>query len=132
MVRIRRYFKFTHITRKIVLIILLLLIFDVLAAGLSPLLRERFRFFSGKSEVHILSDLMFLEGAIIFAVGAFAASGSRLLGGSRHHHPYIEEKMASARNVRKPRKKVMGSGILMMIIGASFMATSIAIGVLLV
>jgi len=57
-------------TRRISLLTLILLSADIIVS-LSTSLLQAIDFFYGKSELRILSDLLFLEGAIIFSVGAF-------------------------------------------------------------
>ena len=57
-------------TRRISLITLILLSIDIIVSLLTPFL-QTIDFFSGKSGVRMLSDLLFLEGAIIFTIGAF-------------------------------------------------------------
>ena len=65
-----RTLKLPKETRKISLIMLILLGIDIIASLLTPHLQS-IDFFSGKSEVRILSDLLFFEGAAIFTVGSF-------------------------------------------------------------
>jgi len=98
-------FKFPRVTKKIVLVVLLLLFFNALIAvfGFS-FLHENFWFFADKSATCILSDLLFLEGAIVFTVGAFVASGA----------------------------SIFRFGIVVMIIGAILISSSIVIGTFLI
>lgn len=67
---IKEKLKFPKETRKISVVILILLSVDIILSLSTPLL-QKIDFFYGKSEVRMLSDLLFLEGAAIFAVGAF-------------------------------------------------------------
>lgn len=103
-----RHFKLSPITKKIVLIVSLLLIIDVLLVVFGgPFLSERIWFFSGKSATHMLSDLLFLEGGVIFAAGVFLFL------------------------VAEFRPRQHSKGILLTIAGASLIGLSIALGALL-
>jgi len=127
MVRIKEYLKIPKLIRNTVLVFLLVLISDVLAAGLWTSLLHGC--FFGYSQKLITCDLLFLEGAIIFAIGAFLASGiTWLLGVSRYPRGryYVEEKMGN--DIRKSRKKQLRTGIFMMILGAMLIGSSVAIG----
>lgn len=69
-------------TRRISFIILILLTADIIVS-LSTSLLQAIEFFSGKSELRTLSDLLFLEGAVIFSVGAFWGFASKDLHSRR-------------------------------------------------
>lgn len=100
-----KYSKFPAVIKKIVLVVFVILIFDILVAGIWTFLDKGNWFFSDKSQVRILSDLLFIEGAITFAVGAFIALGMS--------------------------KTMLATCARVMIIGASLMGSSMAIGMLL-
>lgn len=126
MVRIKKHLKIPNVIRNIVLVVLLLSIIDVIVAGLSTFLQGWFFGFSG---VTTLCNLLFLEGAAILAIGGFLASGMTwLLGASRYpgDRYYIEEKMGS--DIRRSRKRQLSVGISMIIIGATLIGLSVAIG----
>ena len=127
MARIKEHLKISKRTRNIVLVFLLILISDVLAAGLwTSLLHGRF---FGWSQTLITCDLLFLEGAIIFTVGAFLASGiTWLLRVSRHPRgrDHVEEKRNN--DIKKSRKKQLRTGMFMMILGAMLIGSSVTIG----
>ncbi|MEA2089661.1 MAG: hypothetical protein U9O89_02750 [Thermoproteota archaeon] len=132
MTRKLRDFKVPKTVRKIVLVFLCILVFNALVAGLgTPFLCERIWFFSGKSGALVLSDLLFLEGAIIFAVGSFIAGGASILrietptslfaspGG---HTEYVVES----------RKKQIRFGLAVMVLGGTLMVSSVVIGSFLI
>lgn len=132
MAKKKNSFKFPRVSKKIVLVVLLLLFFNVLITvfGFS-FLHENFYFFADKSAARILSDLLFLEGAIVFTVGAFVASGasifrieskSSLYANSEGHIKYLHES----------RKKQFKFGIVVMIIGAILIGSSMVIGTFLI
>ena len=126
-----RRFKLSPRTKKIALIVLLLLIIDILLAGLgSFFLSDRISFFSGKSATHMLCDLLFLEGAIIFAIGGFLAAGMSELFAGRSPSRLFAAPRSSAEDVAEFRPKQYSTGTILMIIGASLMGSSIAIGTL--
>lgn len=127
-----RCLKLSPKIEKTVLFVLLLLIVDILLAGLGGVfLGGRISFFSGKSATHTLCDLLFLEGAIIFAIGVFLAAGmSELIAGRSPSRLFAAPK-SSAEDVAEFRPKQYSTGTILMIIGASLMGSSIAIGVLL-
>jgi len=90
-------------TRKISLITLILLGVDIAVSLLTPYL-QTIDFFKGKSELHMLSDLLFLEGAAIFTAGT--------LWGVR------------AKDIRSRLAVIL----LLVILGASFLGSSVVIG----
>jgi len=90
-------------TRKITLIMLILLSVDIIVSLSTPHL-QTIDFFSGKSEIRMLSDLLFLEGAAIFAVGAFWG--------------------AATKDIRS-RLAVI---VLLAVLGVSFLGSSVVIG----
>ena len=127
-----RHFKLSPITKKIVLIVSLLLIIDILLAVLGgPFLSERIWFFSGKSTTHMLCDLLFLEGGVIFAAGVFLAAGMSELFTGRSPSRLFAAPGSSAEDVAEFRPKQYSKGILLMIAGASLMGLSIAFCALL-
>jgi len=92
-------------TRRISLITLILLSVDIIVSLSTPFL-QTIDFFYGKSEVRMLSDLLFLEGAVIFTVGAFWGFLSR-----------------------DPRSQ-SALIIFLVALGASFLGSSVMIGLL--
>lgn len=125
---IRRYFKISRVTRNLLFVVLVLLIFDVLVAGLgTPYLRERISFLSRKSEKIVLCDLLFLEGAIIFSLGSFVAYATL---GKRYGGDKSRTDSTTTADDKLSQKRIP-FWILIMIIGVSFMGLSIAIGTLL-
>jgi len=69
MQRIKKLFRFPWNPQQILIISLLLLVLDTCAAGLSGYFLYA-SFFSWRG-LKLLSDLLFIEGAIGFAVGSF-------------------------------------------------------------
>ena len=69
-------------------------------------------------------DLLFLEGIIVFAAGAFAASGvanlRRETYGTMAGHPEGQKEF-----LEEQRRKQVSSGILLMIVGAIIIASSV-------
>lgn len=119
--------------KKFFLAVFLILTFDVFATYLLAFFRpEGIWFLSNRTELSILSDLLFLEGAIIFAIGAIVASGMSLwhsgASSNTSDQHCAEEKPAA--DVGEARKKRIIPWILMIVIGACLMGLSIAIGAL--
>jgi len=122
--------KIPKVIQNIIFVVLIILIIDVLAVGLLTTFLHGW--FFGSSGTTILCNLLFLEGAIIFAIGAFLASGiTWLLGVFRYPQGryYVEEKMGN--DIRHSRKKQLSTGILIMVVGAMLMGSSVAIGELI-
>ena len=122
-----RVLKTFQRNRKIILVFFLILILNTSAASLfHSFLSEQIMVFYGKSQIGVLSDLLFLEGAIAFAVGAFTAT----IRTSRHtrRRPHTEEE--SGNDDRKPLYEI-DFWTLMIIIGAILIGLSIMIGLLL-
>jgi len=120
--------KLPKAAKKALLIVLSLLIFDALVAVLgAPYLSANTRTFLGKSSTVILSDLLFLEGAVIFAIGTFIA----LLRPKLEREPLQKPSTETTDNAGQTREKRIHLRILMMIIGAILIGLSITIGTLL-
>jgi len=122
-----RHLQLPKAAKNVLLIVSSLLIFDVLVAVLgAPYLSENIGAFFGKSRTVILSDLLFLEGAVIFATGT-------LIAAARARH---EKKLSSkptteiTDNAEPTRDKRIRPDILTMIIGAILMGLSMIIGTL--
>lgn len=106
--KMRRFFSF-RLKAKMGLVILSLLLFNLFAVSFgSSFLREKLPFLANKSEKFILSDLLFIEGAVILAIGALAASSASVL-----------------------RKKQFAFGIILIIVGATLVGLSIAVSAFL-
>jgi hypothetical protein len=95
--------KFPAETKRISLITLILLGIDIALGLLTPHL-QTISFFSGKSEMQTVSDLLFLEGAALFLAGAFWG---------------VKTKDLRSRS---------GVIILLVALGASFLGSSVLIG----
>jgi hypothetical protein len=120
--KLRNNERIIDAAKKIVMALCSLSVFDVALAFLGgPYLSRNVGTFLGKSNAAILSDLLFLEGAVIFAVGSFLALGLPF-------KPYKER----TDDVEPPSKKRIHPSILLMIIGASLIGLSITVGTLLV
>lgn len=127
MVRIKEYPKILKSIRKIVLVFLLILISDVLAAGLWTSLL--YGSFFGFSQTRIICNLLFLEGAIIFAIGTFLASGiTWLLGVLKYPRGRYYGKEKIDNEIRQSRKKQLRAGIFTVVLGAMLIGSSVAIG----
>ena len=82
--------------------------------------------FLGKSRTVILSDLLFLEGAVIFAIGIFIA----IARAGHKKKPSSEPTTEITDNAEPTRDKRIRPGILMMIVGAILMGLSMMVGTL--
>ena len=111
-------FSFGPMT-KIGLIIAILFVFNILATFLGGL-------WENKSRRTVLADLFFIEGAVIFGLGALVASGytilrmetwKSLLARPGGHVEYLIEQ----------RRKQFSFGIMLMIIGAALICLSVVI-----
>lgn len=126
-----RRFLSSRLEAKMGIIILFLLLFNVFAVSFgSSFLREKLPFLANKSEKLILSDLLFIEGAVIFAIGALIASGASVLRIETPSSLYARPS-GHVRYLREERKKQFAFGIILIIIGVALMGLSIAIGTFL-
>jgi len=124
--KIRR-FELPKAAKKVLSIVLSLLILDALVAVLgAPYLSANTGTFLGKSSTVILSDLLFLEGAVIFAIGTLI-----VILRSMHEKLSYKPSTETTDNGEQTREKRMHHSILMMIIGAILMGLSITVGTLL-
>jgi len=114
--------------KNVLLIVSSLLIFDIVVAVLGgSYLSENIGTFLGKSRTVILSDLLFLEGTVIFAIGTFIAVAKALQETKPSHLPDEE----STEGGKETREKRIHKGILLMIAGAILTGLSIMVGALL-
>ena len=110
-------FRTSKIIKKFFKIILIILIFNVLIAVLGPYLSANVHFFSGKSAMHLISDLLFVEGAAIFALGAFLLASAA-----------YSSKEKTKDSPEGSNEKQLSPEMLFMIVGASLIGLSIIIG----
>lgn len=104
-----------------------MLVFDIVVATLgASYLGGKIPFFSGKSWKTILSDLLFLEGAAIFTVGAFAEYA---ISGKRYRSEKHEAEGMTTSG-EETRQKRISFTMLIMILGAGLIGLSMAIGIL--
>jgi len=112
---------------NILLIISLILIFDAVVAFLgASYLSSRIGAFWGKSGIVVLSDLLFLEGSMIFALGTFVAVVKALQKTKPPEH-LAEQNLYS----EKTQRKRLPPGITMILIGTALIGLSIVVGTLL-
>lgn len=123
----------------VVLFVLVLSVFDVLAVKLwASYFQQKFRIAYGvnifvfleKSELTMLSDLLFGEGAVILGLGGFLAVGGSKTSITQQFpgKHYKEERMAN--DYLKSRSGQVRFGILLMIVGAILLGTAIIITVI--
>ncbi len=123
-----RPFELPEAAKNVLLIVSSLSTFDVLVAVLgATYLSENIGTFWGKSRTVILSDLLFLEGAVIFAIGTFIAVAKA----AQKIKPFSKPSTETTVNAEQIREKRIHPSILMMIIGAILMGLSITVGTLL-
>lgn len=138
----KKHFRVSKEVRNVflfvVLFVLVLLVFDVVAVKLWASYFQHVRIAPGlnifvlleKSELTMLSDLLFGEGAVILGLGGFLAVGgskTSILQQFPGKH-YKEEKMAN--DYLKSHSGQVRSGILLMIVGAVLLGTAIIITVI--
>ena len=127
-----RHLRFFQKYQKVVLVVALIFVVNVLLASLfHSHFMELSWIFYGKSPTVVLSDLLFLEGAIVFAIGTLAASMKPWVSRtSRHkrHKSDIEEGLDNDRE--KLLKNQVDFWMLMIIIGVILIVASIMIGIL--
>lgn len=116
----------TRLEVKVGVILLFLFLINIFIIKFG-FLREKLPFMAYKSEKNILSDLFFLEGAFILALGAYVASGISILRMETPSSLYASPN-GHSRYVREVRKKQIAFGTILIIIGASLIGLSIVIG----
>lgn len=126
-----RRFLSSRLEAKMGIVILFLLIFNVIAVSFGiSFLREKLPFLANKSEKTILSDLLFIEGAVIIFIGAAVASGASVLRIETPSSIYASPS-GHAKYLREERKRQFAFGIILIIIGAASIGLSIAISTFL-
>lgn len=111
-------FRAAGTVEKILMTFSILLILDILLVVLGgSYLSENVITFLGKPKPIIFSDLLFIEGSIIFAVGAFLMI-------------IIQNRPSPNRgsDTKQSGKKRIHPGVFLMIVGASLIGLSIAVG----
>ena len=122
-----RHLELPEAAKNVLLIVSSLLIFDVLVTVLgASYLSGNIGAFLGKSRTVILSDLLFLEGAVIFAIGIFIAVARAL----QETKPSSEPTTEITDNAELTRDKRINPSILTMIAGAILMGLSMMVGTL--
>lgn len=114
--------------RNVLLTVGILTLIDVCVALLGgAYLSERIGAFLGKSDLVILSDLLFLEGATIFAFGTF------FLGfgiETRKTKPNSNPLPENASETLQPPKKRINTSLLIIFAGAMLMGLAVCVGIL--
>lgn len=122
-----RHLELPKAAKNILLIVSSLLIFDVLVTVLgASYLSENTWAFQGKSRTVILSDFLFLEGAVISALGIFVAVATAW----QETKPSSEPTAEITDNAELTSDKRIHPGILMIIVGAILMGFSLMVGTL--
>jgi len=122
------HFELPKAVKKVLLIVSFLVIFDVLVAFLGgSYLSEHVGGFLGKSSRVILSDLLFLEGAAIFAVGTIIAAAIAM----QEIKPSSEPATETTDSAEVTHDKWKNPGALVIIIGAILIGLAITAGALL-
>ncbi len=125
--KIRR-FELPKAAKNVLLIVVSLLIFDALVAVLgAPYLSKNIGLFLGKSRRVIVSDLLFLEGTVTFAIGTFIAISRSTQEKEPSHKPSTQ----TTDNEMQTHEKWIPPSKLMMITGAILIGVSIINGTLL-
>lgn len=128
MEKMKRFFS-SKLKVKIGVVILFLVLFNVFAVSLGvSFLREKFQFLRNKSVKIVMSDLFFIEGAVIFAVGALVASGTSLR--VETFSSLYADPNGHVRYLRESRKKQFAFGIILIVVGASLIGLSISISLI--
>lgn len=123
----RRSFKTSKAIKNPFFAVLLLLVFDVVLAIVgSTHLGDKISFFSEKSAKTILSDLLFLEGAILFVLGTFAAYWS--YARKRPSYEYDPERTTTSKDQLHQRHTPIW--MLIIIMGTGLMGLAVAIAIL--
>jgi len=122
------HFELPKAVKKVLLIVSFLLIFDVLVAFLGgSYLSQHVGGFLGKSSRVILSDLLFLEGAAILAVGTIIAVAIA----TQEIKPSSEPATETTDSAEVTYDKRKNPGTLVIIIGAILIGLAITVGALL-
>lgn len=94
----------------------------VLAFLFGSLIRSSFPFIFGRNDIETFISLAFLEGSVIFGLGAFFASGisERTSVPATPADVYRIEKLSLQRSER--RKRQISTGVFLMLIGGLLLA----------
>lgn len=122
-----RRLELSEVAKNVILIVFFLLIFDVLVVVLgASYLSENTGTFLGKSRTVILSDLLFIEGAVIFAIGTFIVVAKA----AQKTKPLSQPPTEITDNAEKTPEKRINLATLMILIGAILMGLSMMVGTL--
>ena len=126
--RMLERFELTKAAEYVLLIVSLFLISDGLVAFVagSFLSTHVGAFLGVENNIVILSDLLFIEGALIFAVGTFIALASSMRRTNPPPEPTSEEKLEPKQIQKKPVNPIM----IIILIGIVLIGLSILVGIL--
>lgn len=124
-----RRFVLSRVVKNVFAIVTLFLIFDALVVVFGGYyLVENLRSFFGKSGIVVCSDLLFLEGGIIFAFGAFVAAMEAIREMKPSPNPSTRKLLALNQLVAHCSTRVA----LMMIVDAILIGLAVVAGMLLI
>lgn len=129
----KAHLKTSMPTRKVLLFVVFIMVFNFLAAfWLIPFLDDGIWIFQGKSTPFILSDILFLEGSAMFAIGAFVELGASFRKGKPPKNPSDQQGAEQTKETKASQGeiKVISFGVLLIILGSCFIGLSIAVGTL--
>jgi hypothetical protein len=125
--RMLERFELTKAAEYVLLIVSLFLIADALAAFLGgPYLTTHVGAFLSASTIVVLSDLLFIEGALIFAVGTFIALASSMRRTNPPPEPAPEEELESEQIQKRPVHPI----VIIIFIGIVLIGLSMVVGLL--
>ena len=125
----KRFFA-SSLKVKIGVAILSLVLFNIFAVSIGvAFFRDKFHFLANKSEKVVMSDLLFIEGGVVFAVGALVASGASNLRMETPSSLYADPD-GHAKFLRESRRKQFSFGIVLMIVGVCLIGLSIAVSLI--
>lgn len=119
-------FTLPKVVKNVILVVFPLLILDFLVVLAVYYLKGNSGLILGRSEVVMLSDLLFLEGIVILALGIFYSVGREILGVKTSS----EKPTEATDNAEQSREKRIHLGIFMAIVGVSLIGLSILVGTL--
>lgn len=119
--------------------IIIIVIFNILVVSINLIVisfygaqvRSNIEWFLGNEDKTILSNLLFIEGAVTIGIGALLAAGfaeSRIQRANTPSTPYVVEKLSKQR--QEFREKQISTGFLLMLAGLPLIILAILTAIL--
>jgi len=129
MKKIRQIFRY-RLAVKVVIVIMFLLLFNSFAVSFGfSFLSQKVPFLMKKSRKTVMSDLMFIEGGLMFTIGVLGLLRASVLRMETRSYLRSRSEEHGEYSMRS-RKKRFALGTILIVVGASFIGLSIVVSLI--